>query len=396
MKDLDYNASMSKFIKTVLVLLILSPYLLFSDNTASSVFVYKYASPDSAGRALNRTKIINIKLERFNSTQSISAGADGIPTPLLIDSKVKTALDNLLADDNHVKVGSSIFEKEGGSGVEIYSFSWGKYGFEISFSFDSISKDIIAEIEKVYGNDAWLYGELKRSYSDNYSVRIRKAENVWGAEDNHIDFLEAIISATVIGNTFQPLLGVHDGLGVLDQLGLAAARADVIIGKEYLEYRKFEKNGGQIKSFMSNIGGMKGDFVDNLRGSIAGRRRIIEDDGEIVLPEEFFDMKEGDNSDFALFYYDILRRNKYQVKFIVIDSGAGELYSTVLFREKGSELWGLIDSNNLERKRFSNWRRLPALIFSSSVKYFEPDINKVISSRKITLPPPSMWSTSPY
>ena len=189
----------------------------------------------------------------------------------------------------------------------------------------------------------------------------------------------------------------------LMNLGLPTARIGMLEDENYVEYRKFESNDEVLKAFIHSVNRMQGDFVDNLYSSINEITQKTPADDNILLPEEFFGKRAGDNTDFALFYYDILKRTGYQVKYIVIDAGDdesvnkdSELYSTVFFREKGTDLWGRIDGNELEREKTAKWRRLPALVFTGTVKYFEPDIEKIITDREIVLPPPSNWYTSLY
>ncbi|MDC7227317.1 MAG: hypothetical protein PQJ61_11200 [Spirochaetales bacterium] len=360
------------------------------------VAVYSDASSSRYGRALNRSRVITVPLDRFSESESVETGVNGIATAVMIDASVKKALDELLSEREYVIIENSVFSRLQGYETDVYGFSWDKYGFDIAFSFDENSKGLTDEIEKVYGRDAYLFGELLRSYDDNYALRIFKAEDLYKNDGPVISFREVMISATVIGSTFQPLLGIHDGIGVLNELGIAAAGAEIREGGQFVEYRQFQSAGDRIYSFLHSVEEMEGDFVDNLYNSIGAITHKHSEDNRIMLPEEFFDERSGDNTDYALFYYDMLKRKDYQVRFIVIDSGSGELYSTVFFREKGADLWGVIDGNGLEREKASKWQRLPALVFTASVNYFEPDIESMMSSGNIELPPPSRWTNSPY
>jgi hypothetical protein len=194
------------------------------------------------------------------------------------------------------------------------------------------------------------------------------------------------------------MLGIHDGLGVLDDLGLASARLQIVDNNDYNEYRAFETRGDEIYAFIHSIEGLQGDFIENLFKAMGNITRKHSEDDRILLPEEFFSIRTGDNTDYVMFYFDILKRSGYEVRYAVIDTGNqdGELYSIVFFREKGADLWGWIDSSSLERERADNWRRLPALVFSATVKFFEPDIEEIVNDRGIVLPPPSKWFTSLY
>ena len=384
---------MRKYVQVILFLFGLSAFLYAADS-GTIVSVYTGASEHSAGRSAGRSSITSIKLGRFLDTDRVQAADGGIGTAVIISSRVKDALENLLSEQDYFIVEDSVFSRETDYGDDVYGFVWDEYGFEIVFSLERLTDKVKAEIEKVYGDDAWLYGELIRSYSDNYSIRVFEAEDVINPEAGRMDFLDAMISATVIGDSFQPLLGIHNGLGVLDDLGLAVARAEVTDSGRYNEYRKFESDEDEIESFMHSILNMNGDFVDNLFNAVADITRKLPEDGKFSLPEVFFRTRQGDNDDYAMFFYDILRRNGYQVKLVVIDRGDGELYTTVFFREKGADLWGWIDSNAVEREKAENWRRLPALVFSGTVDYFEPVVGEILKTGILNLPPPSDWFTS--
>lgn len=396
---MDYNAGMKFFFRFTAIILF---FLLSSAGFASDLIeydevrVYTEASPDELGRAVNRSRRTVVPLEDFKKSVSLDTSPEGIETAVLVEASVKKALDELLNDKEFVIIENSVFRRLPGYDAEVYGFTWDMWGFETAFSFERTNAELMQQIEKVYGDDAYLYGELKRGYDDNYSLKIYRAEDLFSPADHNINFLEAMISATVIGSTFQPLLGIHDGLGVLDSLGLASVKADMIEGVEYTEYRKYEFGGERIYSFIKSVSSMEGDFIQNLYDSVRAIALKHSEDGMIMLPEEFFSQRNGDNSDYSMFYYDILKRMNYKVKYIVIDPGDGNLYSTVFFREKGSDLWGRIDGNILEREKASKWQRLPALVFSASVQYFEPDLSSVIEARSIELPAPSKWALSPY
>ncbi len=381
-------------LSAVLIFASINLYAQYEPN--AGVSIYTDASAEHLGRAEDRSRLISVELEEFAGSDSLDVPGPGIETAVLVDSSVKEALDQMLENRDYVIVENSLFTKTKTSFGDVYGFSWDRYGFEISFMFQKPGARLIDEIEKVYGSDAYLYGELRRSYEDNYCIKILRAENVLTPQDESIDFREAMLSATVIGSTFQPMLGIRDGIGVLNMLGLAAVKYKSGTNEEFIDYRDFEKNGDGIYSFLHTISGQNGDFIDNLYSSFEGMTRKISDDGHMQLPEEFFETRVGDNTDFALFYYDILKRNSYQVKFIVIDPGDANLYCTVFFRETGTDLWGRIDGNSLDREWATKWQRLPALVFTASVQYFEPSIEDVFFQRKIILPPPSEWKRSLY
>jgi hypothetical protein len=42
-------------------------------------------------------------------------------------------------------------------------------------------------------------------------IRIHEAENVYRPETARIDYEDVLISASLLGDEFQPLWGIHDG-----------------------------------------------------------------------------------------------------------------------------------------------------------------------------------------
>ena len=397
---MDYNAGMKDFLRIpaiILLIAVISASGFAQDGEeAALVKVYTAASERHLGRSADRSRIISMQLDEFAESDSIDTRPGGIATAVMVDATVMTSIEELLGGRDFAIVENSVLSYAPEYGTNVYSFTWDRYGFEIAFSFEEPWPDLIAEIETVYGDNAYLYGELMRSYADNYALRIFKAEDIYNPEQERIDFIEAMISATVIGSTFQPMLGIHDGLGILNRIGLAAVMAEATGSGDYIEHRSYEYEGEKLYSFLHSVESMDGDFIDNLYNSVISITHKHAEDDRILLPEEFFRMRDGDNSDYALFYFDTLKRAGYDVRFVVIDADAAELYSTVFFREKDADLWGVIDGNGLEREKAERWQRLPALVFDASVEYFEPDIEKIIETGTVELPPPSLWSHSPY
>ncbi len=363
------------------------------------VSVYKSASEAMLGRASSRASVISVPLNDFDRSETLPVnGEDGISTCVMIDASVKDAVEVLLEKRDFILIEGSVISREASGDDYIYTFTWDQYGFSVKFGFEHNLEIIEPVINTAYPDNSYLSGAVLRDFSDNYSLKIYEAEDVLKPYDGKPDFIEAMLSATVIGSTFQPMLGVRDGLGVLNQLGLAVSSSGVLEHPELYEYRKFRQAGDEIYSFIYRIMGMEGDFITNLFNTVTGISLKEPDDGIVMLPEDFYVLRKGDNTDYSMFFYDILKRAGYEVKFIVIDPGeeSGALYSTVFFLEEGGEQWGRIDSYSLDRYFAERWKRLPALVFSSTVRYFEPDTDRIFQSGMIELPPPSQWHTALY
>jgi hypothetical protein len=380
----------------LIIIILLLPAFSFAQEP--QVSIYSAADELRYGQTLNRGSKDTVNLTDFLAADSADTESGGIQTAVIVDARVKDALDSLLKEKEFIFVENSVLMRTEIGGLSAYGFSWNEYDFEIVFTLEKADDVISGVIESTYSRNSYLLGEVRRSYSDNYAVKIFRADDLFHRGGLCIDFKEAMIAATVIGDSYQPLLGIHDGLGVLSQIGLVTARIDIVSEGALLEYRQPEIADKEFRSFIHSITGKQGDFVDNLFTSVSEIFLKHSLDDEILLPEEFFIQKEGDDTDYALLYYDVLKRAGYQVKFIVIDEGSvdGRLFSTVFFREAGTDLWGRIDGQVLEREKASRLNRLPALVFSASVKYFEPDIDVLFETSVIQLPPPSKWRTSLY
>ncbi|MDC7125387.1 MAG: hypothetical protein PQJ46_07460, partial [Spirochaetales bacterium] len=169
--------------------------------------------------------------------------------------------------------------------------------------------------------------------------------------------------------------------------------------KENIEdYRPMGKEGAELYSFIRSRMEMSGDLVDNIYKSVNDIINKNSEDRKLQMPEKTLKMYSADNTDIALLYYDILKRCGYKVHFYVIDYGdiAGNIYCTTAFREKEADVWGWIDANGLERERAKNIQRIPALVLSASVDYFEPDMDELFQKKVIIFPPPSKWTKSLY
>ena len=392
---MDYNTLMRSALTASLILFLFSAASVFSDDTR--VGIYRDARAENLGRAADRRAVESFGLEDFRESSSLPAEPGGILTAVLVDLRVKDALGELLSDRNFIFIENSVISRKDGEDG-IYRFNWNEYGFEIEFSLEKADRRLYELVDQTYRNNPYIAGEVRRSYSDNCIVRILAAEDFRPGSPGMIDFKEAMTAATVIGDVFQPLLGIHDGLGVLNGIGIISARIDLVTEGSLIEYRPLRKAETEIRSFIQSVSGMEGDFIENLYAVVSGTFGKQSGDDHIMLPEDFFLRRKGDNTDYALFYYDILKRTGYEVRLIVIDSGAadGSLYTTVFFREEGADLWGRIDGRALEREKAGRFGRMPSLVFSASVDYFEPDIEEIFDTGTISLPPPSKWNTSLY
>lgn len=91
----------------------------------------------------------------------------------------------------------------------LYAFD--NAGTRVVFSLERAPDDLYEEIERTYPLNPEVAQEVSQSYRSGYVIRIHEAENVYRPETAKIDYEDVLISASLLGDKFQPLWGIHDG-----------------------------------------------------------------------------------------------------------------------------------------------------------------------------------------
>ena len=240
-----------------------------------------------------------------------------------------------------------------------------------------------------------MASEVKTHYADNFIVRVHAAEDFLEQGDGRIDFEEALVAASVIGEPFQHLLGIRNGCNLLGNLGY------LVMEKTYnrpggVLYRPFRGDGEGIHSFLLKLNGMPGDPVENLYKLTAASYRFEKHDGRIELPEVFVWDMTGDSFDIAFFYYDIFRRLGMEARILAIrDEGTdGGVTGAVVFRE--GRRWRFIDEEGIDIHSFEGWTRLPAVAYGETVRYMELDPEEVLETGRYPASDAGGWIRSVY
>lgn len=356
----------------------------------TTVSIYYNAAASAFGRTSDRSSLLSVKLSDFgrSSTFPVNRGR-GYPTAVLVNRSVKESLDELLASGGRQWVEDSLFYRPRPGDPGIYAFRNDKYGFQIEFALEPVSEAVLAEIKRVYRRTPAYAGEVGRTYRENYTIRIYAAEDVLPPFDGEPRFQEALLCANVLGARFQPLWGMRDGLGLLDELGYALVRRDSRDYSVYDDYRPYQRNRDAMYGFIHRIERLSGEFVHGLWTMTESfRRRGEAGTGagvDLQLPEDLIETREGDNRDLTLFFYDILRRKGYELKLLVMKETREEAQGTMLllFRERESHFWGALKGDLLKRDISVNWKRVPALIKDSAVYYRVANPNDLFESGEL-------------
>jgi len=389
----SHRADFIKKIQCILLLYIciaVGPGVLHAD-----IEIYAGFKPELFGAALDRTEVRHYPLELLSRSARVDAPPEGILTVVTFSSSVRADLLELLSLEEKVVDNGLSLSKTNISGHDVFYLSYTPSGLDIAFSLEKPTSQIYDVIDRIYIERPDAAREVKKHYSDNYLVRIHGAENFIRPDRDMLEFEEALVSATVIGESFQHLWGVHDGNDLLGHIGYLVLEESCHrpVG---VRYRPEREGWKELNRFLNKIIDMAGDPVANLYKLTAAAFHIEEFDEEIIPPEEFVRTMEGDTLDLACFYYDILRRLNMEVKLLCIQTGEGAKDKTgaVVFRQDRE--WQIMDVEGIRPVSAPAWNRLPAIAFGETVSYIELDIWNVLKNGRCPAPPEGDWNLSVY
>jgi len=179
------------------------------------VSIYRDYDDGLFGRSLYRGVIFSVKLDSFQRYETLAVkdmdgigSGDGLTAYLISGNR----MEDLAAGRGD---GVTILDSD----EKMYLYE--KDGISVQFSLESAPKDLYEEIRRTYSGrytDAVYTEQLIREVSDSYRsayvIRIHRAENVYRPQFTGIDYEDILISASLIGDSFQPLWGIHDGADI--------------------------------------------------------------------------------------------------------------------------------------------------------------------------------------
>lgn len=176
---------------------------------AAMVSIYDDFDDGGFGRSEYRSVIRTVKLPAFSrsvtlSTDDPSREGRGLLTAVVLSAGTEERLRR-------------------GEYPEVVALEEGLYlyrneGLEFSFSLEKPGREILLLLTDYYQGRylSWLESVTRR-YEENYIVRIHSAENIFDPWTERIDYNEALLMATVLGDRDQWLWGIHDGLDILNR-----------------------------------------------------------------------------------------------------------------------------------------------------------------------------------
>ncbi len=189
-------------------------YVFFSSFALSAetrmVSIYDDFDDGAYGRSEYRSVFRTVKLSAFSRSATVSADKDvsregkGLLTALVLSAETAGKLER-----------GAYAEVSPASEEGIYRYSKG--GLEFSFSLEKPGSPVLQLLKDYYRGEyiSWLESVTRR-YEENYIIRIHSAENIFDPWTERIDYNEALLMATLLGDREQWLWGIHDGLDILN------------------------------------------------------------------------------------------------------------------------------------------------------------------------------------
>lgn len=187
-------------------------FVVFNMNLVVSdeiVNIWADHSMDLYGVSQDRVWLKSYFLSNFEYYTTLNTESNrGVLTAVTVSRELFFLLNDLLKFEDSYQVGDKIITKNG----DIYRFKDDSYQLDISFSLEKPGTQIFDTINKVYENDRKTRDEVTAHYQETWVVRIHRAENVSSPDLNSLEFDDVLISATIVGESFQWLWGIHDGV----------------------------------------------------------------------------------------------------------------------------------------------------------------------------------------
>lgn len=179
------------------------------DGDKEIVSIYDDFDDGSYGRSEYRSVLRTVKMSAFARTKT-----HPVASPAWEETSHLTAVVLSLEREEEIRQGaySSILRVMDG----VYYYRRG--GLDFSFTLEKAGEEIRALLEEYYqGRNADWLEPVWNHYQENYIIRIHSAENIFEPWREVIQYREAILMATLIGDRDQWLWGIHDGIDILKQ-----------------------------------------------------------------------------------------------------------------------------------------------------------------------------------
>ena len=209
------------------ILMVLFTGFVFPDDPVVSI--YRDFDDGLFGRSLYRGVIFSVKIDSFKRYETLAVkdmdgpgNNDGLTAYLVSADRA----GNFAAGQ-----GDGVTRNCPASEPtpESCLYSYKKNGISIVFSLEKAPSDLIDEIQRTYSGrfsrSESVIKEVTESYDNGFIIRIHQAENVYRPQFAALDYEDILISAALIGDSFQPLWGIHDGNDITaSHLALSSSR----------------------------------------------------------------------------------------------------------------------------------------------------------------------------
>lgn len=388
----------SKIFKIIVIFLLSSLFGLFSQT--DFVTVYSDFDQELLGRSVQRSSRESVHMEMFKLAETLevpkSDNRQSGKTLLVLSSDIKQELDHLLTDEgfvikNGIELSWTLFH-----GIPVYRYFDDRAGLDIQFSLQKPDDYVLEQVHQVYRDPYWrdvVLGE----YNSSFVITIHMAEDLGRTG---LDYQDILYSATLLGDYHQPLWGIHDGNGLLEQfVQLETIETADLPG--YLEYRPILENRFRLLNLLGRIDRIEGSFPENLQRTLKSLFFFHSDLnlGHFVqLPEEVILRKEGSLWDLNVFYYDFLMRKGYQVIVLITEDSSPDQFSEplILFRESIMDLWSVMESDSLTYDVGKDWREIPGYLAGRNIRYHRVDMSRLVQNRALPMVQDLVWTWSRY
>lgn len=181
---------------------------LFAVDQEPVVSIYDEFDDGLYGKSIHRGVIVSVKKASFARAETLDIKNDDEAGYLTAVVMSRDTGDKLLAGEYGLPSKKHM-------GINVFTYS--KDGLNISFSIEKAGEKMVKMVSDFYSNDQTWHDPLVEHYKDNYVLRIHRAENVFDSWSDEITYNEAMVAATLLGDTDQWLWGIHDGEDILNK-----------------------------------------------------------------------------------------------------------------------------------------------------------------------------------
>lgn len=181
------------------------PITIYSEDAVVSV--YDEFDEGLFGKSIHRGVIVSVKKAAFTRAETVEVNNEdeqGFLTAVIISrSNVEKLMSGAFDLRERIVEGQIVF-------------SYDNEGLHFEFSVEKANKKILDIVSEYYRDDEIWHDPLVEYYRENYVIRIHSAENIFDSWNDEITYNEAMVAATLIGDSDQWLWGIHDGSDILN------------------------------------------------------------------------------------------------------------------------------------------------------------------------------------